>query len=52
MQKHEQMWTGTKIVILAAILVYKASKIDWSIAEGMTQHDVALDVAFTTCDVI
>ena len=51
-QKHEQMWTGTKIVSLAAMLAYKASKIDRSIAEGMMQHDVALGVAFTICDVI
>ena len=39
-------------MVLAAILAYKASKIDRSIAEEMTQHDVALDVAFTICDVI
>lgn len=32
------------------MLVYKASKIDRSITEGMTQHDAALDVAFTICE--
>ena len=32
----------TEIVILAAVVAYKAQKKDRSVTEGMTQHDVGL----------